>query len=129
MILLDRARPSRRAALTPMIDVVFLLLIFFILVARFGAEDVLPLDLAPGGSTDASGPPRLIDLGGDTLRLNGTAIALVDLPAALSRLTKDPGDLVILRPGPGADLQRVTDVLTHLRGAGFTAVTLVEGAQ
>ena len=36
------SRPRRRPSLTPMIDVVFLLLIFFMLAARFGMEGALP---------------------------------------------------------------------------------------
>ncbi|MEO0362761.1 MAG: biopolymer transporter ExbD, partial [Pseudomonadota bacterium] len=39
----DLARaPRRRPSLTPMIDVVFLLLVFFMLAARFGVELAMP---------------------------------------------------------------------------------------
>ncbi|MFC6760360.1 ExbD/TolR family protein [Sulfitobacter porphyrae] len=37
------ARPRRRPGLTPMIDVVFLLLVFFMLASRFGQDRALPL--------------------------------------------------------------------------------------
>ena len=36
----------RRANFTPMIDVVFLLLIFFMMISRFGDSHALPLALA-----------------------------------------------------------------------------------
>ena len=38
-------RPRRKPSLTPMIDVVFLLLVFFMLAARFGQD--VGLALAP----------------------------------------------------------------------------------
>ena len=55
-------RHSRRPSLTPMIDVVFLLLVFFMLAARFGHD--LSLPMATGGGGDAyDGPPRLVVIG------------------------------------------------------------------
>ena len=36
-------KPRRRPSLTPMIDVVFLLLVFFMLASRFGMDAVLNL--------------------------------------------------------------------------------------
>lgn len=73
------ARPRRRPGLTPMIDVVFLLLVFFMLASRFGQYRALPLS-AGGGTTLCSGPPRLVDIGAEDLRWNGVAVSL-DAPA------------------------------------------------
>ena len=118
------AAPSRRRpSLTPMIDVVFLLLIFFMLAARFGADAVIRLDLAGGGDA-YDGPPRLVDIAPDALRLNG--VAVTDLPAALAPLMQAAEDIIVLRPRDGADLQRVLDVAAGLRAAGWTRVTVVE---
>ena len=44
----------RRIGLTPMIDVVFLLLVFFMLAARFGGTDAIPLTLTGGDDTVTS---------------------------------------------------------------------------
>ncbi|MFD1508467.1 ExbD/TolR family protein [Lacimonas salitolerans] len=119
-------RPRRRPSLTPMIDVVFLLLIFFMLAARFGVDAALPLDLATGGATEYQGPPRLVDIAPDGLRLNGQAVALDGLADALAPLMQGPEDMVVLRPREGADLQRLIDVATALRAAGIARVTVVE---
>ena len=54
-------RARRRISLTPMIDVVFLLLVFFMLAARFGQEQAIPLAIGAGAG-DWDGPPRLIDI-------------------------------------------------------------------
>ncbi|MFC3614182.1 ExbD/TolR family protein [Lutimaribacter marinistellae] len=118
------ARPRRRPSLTPMIDVVFLLLVFFMLASRFGTEAMMPLPLAASGGDGYSGPPRLVDIAPESVALNGRPVA--DLPAALAPLMTAPDDMVILRGRDGADLQRVVDVAETLRAAGLSALVLVE---
>lgn len=107
-----------------MIDVVFLLLVFFMLASRFGFEAMLPLPLAASGEGNYSGPPRLVEITPDAVMLNGKVVA--DLPAALRPLMSAPSDMIILRGRDGANLQRVVDVTEELRGAGFGALVLVE---
>ncbi|SDI62459.1 ExbD/TolR family protein [Lutimaribacter saemankumensis] len=119
-------RLRRRPSLTPMIDVVFLLLIFFMLAARFGMDAALPLDPGGLGSGSYEGPPRLVDIGPDTLRLNGREVAADTLADTLAPLMTGPDDIVVLRPRDGADLQRLIDVANVLRDAGLTRVTVVE---
>lgn len=118
------ARPRRKPSLTPMIDVVFLLLVFFMLASRFGVEAMLPLPLAASGGDRYNGPPRLVEIWPDRVALNGRPVP--DLPAALRPLMTAPTDMVILRGRAGADLQRVVQVSEDLRAAGFTALVLVE---
>ncbi|MDR9486290.1 MULTISPECIES: ExbD/TolR family protein [Sediminimonas] len=118
------ARPRRKPSLTPMIDVVFLLLVFFMLASRFGTEAMMPLPLAASGGDSYNGPPRLVDISPASVALNGRPVD--DLPAALQPLMSSPTDMVILRGQEGAELQRVVSVSEELRGAGFTALVLVE---
>ena len=127
MISFGPPQPRKRPSLTPMIDVVFLLLVFFMLASRFGIEAHLPLQVAgTQGEAPYSGPPRLVDIGPETLRLNGQVVAQDALAPDLTDLMDHPGDTVILRAGDGAILQRVVDVMQDLRAAGFTALVLVE---
>ncbi|MDO5643208.1 MAG: biopolymer transporter ExbD [Paracoccus sp. (in: a-proteobacteria)] len=120
-------RHPRRLSLTPMIDVVFLLLIFFMLASRFGIDAVLPVaGGAEGAASEWQGAPRLVQIGADDLALNGSPVAPGDLAAALAALMPETGGAVILRPAEGADLQRVVQVVDLLRGAGFTDLILVE---
>lgn len=121
---IDSPRPRRKPSLTPMIDVVFLLLVFFMLASRFGQEAQMPLVL--GGTGEGySGPPRLIDVLPDGQRLNGVDRNMDDLLAALTALTASPADTVVLRARDGAELQRLVSVITALREAGFAAVAVV----
>lgn len=125
MIRLGLPIRRRRVSLTPMIDVVFLLLVFFILAARFGQPGAVPLSLAGGGAA-YDGPPRLISVAPDGLNLNGMAVGEAELAARLGALMDSPGDLIVLRAVDGTDLQRLVDVIGLLRGAGFGQVALVE---
>lgn len=117
--------PRRRPSLTPMIDVVFLLLVFFLLVARFGAEATITL-AAPGAGGAYEGPPRLVEVSPAGLRLNGVPLAADALLAALGGLSAGPGDMVILRAAGGATLQDLVGAMELLRGAGHARLVLAE---
>jgi biopolymer transport protein ExbD len=119
-----RPRSRRRVSLTPMIDVVFLLLVFFMLAARFGFENSLVLS-AGTGSVAWEGAPRLVDVSADGLRLNGVSIAPADLGAALRPLMP-AGGTVILRPIDGANLQQLVVASEILTAAGAGRVLIVE---
>jgi biopolymer transport protein ExbD len=119
-------RKRRRPSLTPMIDVVFLLLVFFMLASRFGTDQVIPLPLGGGGSAAYSGPPRLVEIAAGELRLNGRTVAPGALSAALAPLMTAPDDAIVLRGGEGATLQDLVSVADGLRAAGYTTLVLVE---
>jgi biopolymer transport protein ExbD len=111
-----------------MIDVVFLLLVFFMLAARFSQDVALPLTTT-GASTPYQGPPRLIDIGAGGLRLNGVSLSAADLPDRLQALMSSPSDTVILRPQEGSQMQHLVDVIDDLRAQGLTQLIIVEDAQ
>ena len=118
------APPRRRPSLTPMIDVVFLLLVFFMLAARFGITGAVPVSTSGGAGYE--GPPRLVEVTEGGVTLNGQQVDASDLPAALQPLVSAPDDAIVLRAGGSVDLQRLVDVMTALRSAGFTRLVLVE---
>ena len=118
-------RRRRRISLTPMIDVVFLLLVFFMLAARFGADQAIPLRIGAGAG-EWEGPPRLVEVLPEGQRLNGVAVTPEGLVTGLAPLMEAPGDPVVLRPRDGASLQRLVDVMEALSSAGYTGLILVE---
>ncbi|MGC8201928.1 ExbD/TolR family protein [Aliiroseovarius sp. PTFE2010] len=118
-------QPRRKPSLTPMIDVVFLLLVFFMLASQFGQDKALPLTAA-GSRTAYTGPPRLIDIGQDDLRLNGSAVSMESMIDALRPLVEADDDVIILRGADDAPLQRLIDVAQALQAAGFTQLALIE---
>lgn len=124
MLRIDSPRHPRRPNLTPMIDVVFLLLVFFMLASRFGAENVIPL--ANGlGQGSAPATLRLVEIEPETLRLNGAQVSLEDLPDDLKRLDDDPRAPVVLRARE-ARVQRLVVIVQALRAAGLTQLMLVK---
>lgn len=118
-------RTRRKPALTPLIDVVFLLLVFFMLAAQFGRDGAVGLS-GDSGLGEYTGPPRLITILTDAVLLNGVLQVEADLPMALTDLTASEEDAIVLRAGDGADVQRLTDVASQLTAAGYTRLILAE---
>ena len=117
-------RPRRRVSLTPMIDVVFLLLVFFMLAARFGTERALVLS-AGGAAAGWEGAPRLVEVAPNAVRLNGAVVEEGALAEALAPILPE-GGAVVLRPIEGATLQRLVDLTEVLEAAGAGRVLVVE---
>jgi len=105
--------PDRRRAigLTPLIDVIFLLLLFFMLTTTFTRTGELPLTAAGTGGDGL--PPLFLQVGESAITLNGVATTLADLPEALRGEGDDPRLLVSLAEGLRA--QRLAEVLQALR--------------
>lgn len=126
MLALDPPRVKRRRpSLTPMIDVVFLLLVFFMLASQFGRDGALTLATASGGG-DYAGPPRLVSIAPDHVTLNGVVTHEDKLASALAPLMAAPEDIVVLRAGPETSLQRLIEIAQTLRDAGITSLAVVE---
>ena len=129
MIELNTISRRRRPSLTPMIDVVFLLLIFFMLVARFGVDKVIDINLpsALGQNAQYKGAPRLVEIkSGNIVSLNGYEIPLEKLSNNLSELMPSPDALIILRSSAEANTQDLLDVLLYLKSEKITNVSVLE---
>ena len=124
--------------MTPMIDVIFLLLIFFVCTASFQAvEQILPTNLSLPGSIAADVPldPELEDLdeivvkilwhdGRASWRINSRDyVRLLDVRAVLAAAARVKIDLpVILDVDPDVPLERVIDVYDLCRQIGLEKV-------
>ncbi len=124
-------RPKRRQrsliSLTPLIDVVFILLIFFMLASSF-------LDwrsIALGGGARAGGMPApsgvlLVEVGPQGLRLSGQPVSLEVLAARIGEsLRANHGQRVLVRPAAGVTLQSLVVVVDRLTEAGAADLTLI----
>ncbi|MBN8294972.1 biopolymer transporter ExbD [Rhodobacter sp. NTK016B] len=116
----DLVPPRRRStlSLTSLIDVIFLLLLFFMLTSTF--TRLGELDLTPGAPGGAQGQaaPVFVQLSPGDLRVNAHAVALDGLAGHLAPLAGE-GGMVLIALGEGVDAQRLVDVLAALRGAPF----------
>ena len=128
MIQLNTIIRRRRPSLTPMIDVVFLLLIFFMLVARFGVDKVIDINLpsALGHNSQYQGAPRLVEVkSGNIVSLNGSEIPLDQLSSNLSKLMPNLNALIILRSSAEANTQDLLDVLLYLKSEKIMNVSVL----
>ncbi|HEX9081754.1 MAG TPA: biopolymer transporter ExbD [Holophagaceae bacterium] len=96
---------------TPLVDIVFVLLIVFITLMSV-LPRALPASL-PGSGSGPSGPAfRLALRSGGTLELEGRAITLTELPGLL-RGSSGP---VVLRVDPSLPFHRATEVMDVVKG-------------
>lgn len=121
------ARRRPLIGLTPLIDVVFILLIFLMLASSFLEWRTIPLaaPVRAGGSADTGAIlVRLAKSGG--LDVNGAPARLDELSRAVAaRQGREPAQRVVVQPDGGVPLQRVVSVLDVLAAAGIRDISLV----
>ena len=94
--------------LTPMLDVVFILLIFFIVTATFLKENAIEMTPPPQGAAEITNPAIIVRIDENGLvRVNGQLSDIGGVRANIERaLAAEPGQSVIVQAPKGA---RVTD--------------------
>ena len=124
-------RPGRRRALislTPLIDVVFILLVFFMLASSFQYWRAVEL-LEPTRTATAGGPMEgalLVEVRPDGLWLSAEPVSLHMLVARVGRhVTRQPDVRVLVRPTQGVVLQEMVRVLDALAAAGVKGLSLI----
>ena len=125
------ARSRRRnedERILPLINVVFLLLIFFMLAGRFSASD--PFEVEPPRSVSQGAATErdiLVLVGADgRLALDGEIIEAAALGAAVAdRLSPDKEMRLWLKADGSAEATRVVEVMELLRAAGAERLRLL----
>ncbi len=124
--------------LTPMIDIVMLLIVFFTLTSQFGRSDLAPLDLPQerGEAADQQAPLTIfLDLAKDgTLSQSGRPIDMETLAAQIAAGGRDAtggpkSDLVLRadRRTPAVHVNRVAAALTKAGVKVWRLATAGEG--
>lgn len=104
--------------MTSLIDVIFLLLLFFMLSSTFSKFAEVELSSANAGGTGTSDVTKsFLQLGEETLRVNGQDVAPDALQQAFTEIAPDAETVpVIVSLKEDVTAQRLTDVLVILRG-------------
>lgn len=123
----DRERPRPRMNIAPLIDVVFLMLIFFMLTSTF--IDTASIDLSvsrSGPAAAAVGDMLLVDVRRDgEVRLNGLTLGLEDLgPELAARVGAQVDTPVALRAEARVPVQRLVAVMDRIQGVGMSNIRL-----
>jgi biopolymer transport protein ExbD len=126
-IRLPRGRRLRSLddALLPLINIVFLLMVFFLFVGRLGgslAPEQAPTSQGARGPLLSAAPQRLELLPDGRLQIGAERFAETELAARIAAWQGLPVDL---RSGAEAPAERVLRVLAVLRGAGVGEVRLL----
>jgi biopolymer transport protein ExbD len=115
----------RKLQVTSLIDIIFLLLLFFMLTSTFSKFSEVELAGAASGTTPAPDvPPLFLQLGPEVLRLNGDDVPFDDLAKTALGMAK-PGTPVLISLQDKVDAQRLTDLLVVLRHFPRLTVTVL----
>lgn len=117
---------------TPLIDVVMCLIIFFLLVGRLASKQGRPIDLPSTGVGDSAASPKLVVAvaatpGGEPeVTLAGNVVAVGELAGLLKTRLGEParGELAI-RADRRLSWGQVRPVVEACRSAGLSSVRLV----
>jgi len=129
-----RKNDESNVDLTPMLDVVFILLIFFVVTATFLSETAI--DAASNENNEA--PPEqdsdkkniLIELGANNdIILNGEARPILEsqIRSNIDRLkAENPDASVIIKPHVRSNVNTLVAVMDSARQAGISNISIVE---
>ena len=126
--LVNRQRSRRRLiSLTPLIDVVFILLVFFMLASSFLDWRTIHLNAL---ETTKMGSPiegaLLVEIRSDGLRLSGQAVSLDGLAKRLADHRERKRDQrVFVNPREGVSLQEAVTVLERIAATGVTDISFI----
>ncbi|CAM4414728.1 ExbD/TolR family protein [Pseudoalteromonas ostreae] len=122
-----QAKRKTLVSLTPLIDVVFILLIFFMLASSFTkwhSVEVNSSSSNAGGSLATDLPPFLVQVATDKLLLNNSEITLSSL---LKQAKVKPSEqAIILQPLGDTPVQALIDILDELNAQGIAPLQLVQ---
>jgi len=120
--------------LTPLIDVIFLLLLFFMLSSEVAPYSLLPLsDVASGREETAAPPPEpssprlplAVRVLHGQVRIGNEAIPFAELEEAVRGLRREGSEAYLLIPTASATVQDVVSALEALKKASVASVTLL----
>jgi|SRR5699024_163124 len=122
-------RARNLISLTPLIDVVFILLLFFMLASNFLDLNAIEMDAPAAGTSSASSRGALlIEVRIDGVRFAGRYMPLDDLTELVQeKLEGHPERRVFIQPGKGVKLQATVRVLDQLSSAGIVRLSLIPG--
>lgn len=124
----SRRKGNDDEAVMPLINIVFLLLIFFMIAGKLSAAD--PFEISPPASSSSvnaeTGPLTLLVGQNGELALNGDVLEEKDLQAELSaRLAADPDLVLRIKADGGAKATDVIEIMEIIRDAGSQELNLL----
>ena len=117
-----------KISLTPIIDVVFILLIFFMLATNFQSFNKTEIQISNESASVSQSDKKifLIEFNKESeFKLNGTVASLDSIKSdIISSKKKNDEFVVIAKPSKGADVQLLLGVVASLKSSNIDNVTL-----
>lgn len=124
----NRTKQQRQLiSVTPLVDLVFILLVFFMLASTFLQWRAIDLNSPPVTTAqEAVDDVLLVEIGAGNLRVADKPVPLEVIGGHVAaRLAVAPDLRVLIKPLEGVPLQRTIRVLDRLRAAGVPDLMLV----
>jgi biopolymer transport protein ExbD len=128
---LELAAPARRRgiSLTPLIDVVFILLLFFMLSSTFTQWRQLDLVVPGRGATSAVEQHQVVLLSDEgRFSVDGIEFELRDSAALARQISQQTDDLFVVSARSGLGTQAIIRLLDALKAAGARQLTLASAS-
>jgi biopolymer transport protein ExbD len=120
-------RRARRLSLTSLIDVIFLLLLFFMLSSTFTRFAEVELAGAQATTGSSGTPDVLVRLADDGWSVNGLAHAdIASVAAEVARLEESGAELAVLLVRGEAQSQELISAIEAIRGASAIPLSVAQ---
>ena len=112
--------------ITSLIDVIFILLIFFMVSTQFKRSS-LPLDLPQSeDTTQEQNTTKVLAVTANAIELDGNAVTLETLQATRTALYEQNPELALsLECERTVDFERIVQILTKIQAAGISRIGIV----
>ena len=117
-----RKRARNSMSITPLVDVVFLLLLFFALTLHFSPEEAISVELPTSSSAKQQAKTEIILTvpPEGVIRLNGKDVRSQSLETELASLRKiDEKQAVQVRADQEVEVGKLVAIIDAIRNAGF----------
>jgi len=130
-----RSADDTNIDLTPMLDVVFILLIFFVVTATFLSETAISAASSENNNNNEPPPPDapkniLFEIGpNNEIILNGNPRPVIEtqIRSNIDQLkAENPSASVIIQPHDDSDVATLVLIMDSARQAGMNAISIVE---
>ncbi|HJO29623.1 MAG TPA: biopolymer transporter ExbD [Acidobacteriota bacterium] len=122
----DQSRRRVSLDISPLLDVVFLLLIFFLVTTTFMPDASMELELPESTTaTQSEVVPTMVTVGEDGgVQIDGDSVSIQELERAVAALLPEEREKITVRADARVDYGVIVRIIDALRNAGVDALSL-----
>ena len=122
----DQSRRRVSLDISPLLDVVFLLLIFFLVTTTFMPDASMELELPESTTaTQSEAVPTMVTVGEDGgVQIDGDSVSIQELERTVASLLPEEREKITVRADARVDYGVIVRIIDALRNAGVDALSL-----